>query len=100
MDITISSPIAGSRLATVSGELDADNCNEFGAQMLDDLDDVSAITLDLWQVSFLDSSALSELLRIKGELDRADISFTMSSVSDQVRRVLEITGLMDTFRIS
>ncbi len=97
MEIDLKSPTPEVVEATITGELDADNCHQLGAALLDERSGVLAVVLHLGGVTFLDSSAVSELLRIQTELATDDVAFTLVEVSDQVRRVLEITGLLPTF---
>lgn len=85
---------------TVIGELDADNCHQLSSALLLPSLDSLVIDLNLGQVTFLDSSALSELLNIKQRIDDAGGSLTMTSVSPQVERVLSITGLLDAFGLA
>ncbi len=100
MNIAIDNNNTSTLEAAVSGEVDADNCHELGAALLGDHSGVSSILLNMDEVTFLDSSALSELLRIRNELSANDTAFSIVGVSDQVRRVLEITGLLATFGLS
>lgn len=97
MNIELYTPTTGTVVATVTGELDADNCNRLGAAILEGRGDAPSVMVDLGAVTFLDSSAVSELLRIRTELAADDIAMSIGEVSDQVRRVLEITGLLGTF---
>ena len=83
----------------IVGELDADNCHRL-VELLPVLADGSAvIDLDLAQVTFIDSSALSALLKLKSSVEQTGGSMLVSSISPQVERVLDITGLLPTFDI-
>lgn len=99
MDLSISTR-ESARLVRIVGELDADNCADLGAAALADLDGVQVTELDMSEISFIDSSAISELLRIKGELADSQIDFTVTAASEQVTRVLEITGLSETLGLA
>ncbi len=92
--------VAGVTHHVVVGELDADNCHEL--QRLEDGHggDGTAVSVDLTQVTFLDSSALSELLRIKTAVEDAGAGFKIIDVSPPVRRVFEITGLVSAFGLT
>ncbi len=83
--------------AAISGEVDADNCAEVGAALLDGVATSAALTLDVSELGFLDSSGISELLRIHDVMTAAGGSFRLLEPTDNVRRVLEITGLLETF---
>jgi anti-sigma B factor antagonist len=52
--------------------------------------DAFAIDLDLSQITFMDSSGLHSLLRLRA----LHPSIRVVAASDQVRRLLEITGLI------
>ncbi len=84
-------------MATISGEVDADNCSEMGASLLQACSPSSALTLDLAELAFIDSSGISELLRVRELMLGAGGSFVLVQPTDNVRRVLEITGLTETF---
>lgn len=100
MKIVIDNESPPSLEASVSGEVDADNCHELGAMLLKERDGISLVELNLRDVTFLDSSALSELLRIHNELSSSERALSVTGVSQPVRRVLEITGLLNTFGLS
>src|SRR5215217_5734466 len=50
-----------------------------------------AVVADLADVTFVDSSALRELLRADGELQSAGIAFVIANAPAQLMRVLELT---------
>jgi anti-sigma B factor antagonist len=83
----------------VAGEIDSSNC----AALQDELVRLAATpgdtlcTVDLVGVGFMDSSGLRALLL--GQRAMADAGKTMVIVgaSDSVRRLLEITGLLERF---
>lgn len=54
---------------------------------------ISRITLDLERMTFLDSSGLETLVRIRRYAADVDIACTLESVPGQARRVIELTGL-------
>jgi len=77
------------------GELDMDT-----APMLQRLFDRGGVitVLDLGEVTFIDSSGLSVLLLVNRERPTSE-PLTLRSPSPGVCRVLEITGLLEMFRI-
>lgn len=87
-------------IASMSGEADADNCHRIGEVLLDRHYDSATLRLDLSELTFMDSSAISELLRVQSVLGEEGVTVVISEVSPAVRRVLEITGLLDTFGVS
>ncbi|MGY6501526.1 MAG: STAS domain-containing protein [Acidimicrobiales bacterium] len=101
MEITTSTE--GSQVVlSVAGEVDAHNCQELGAAALAAADEAGSATVvvDATDLSFIDSSAISELLRIREELTERGGSLALRNLGSSVRRVLEITGLLDTFDVS
>ena len=85
----------------VGGEVDAHNCSELGEAILAAApDDSPKVVLDAGELGFIDSSAISELLRGRNELDARGGSLTLEHTSSTVRRVLEITGLLETFGVT
>lgn len=97
MEIQSTAQANGTR-CVVRGEADADNCGELGAALLGGAID-GPIELDLSGLTFLDSSAVSELLRVHGALEADGIEMRIVDPSPAVHRVLEITGLLDVFGI-
>jgi len=85
--------------ATLVGEADADNCALIGAALLADTV-THPLSLDLGGLTFLDSSAISELLEVHNALRQRAVDMSVVGVSPSARRVLEITGLLDHFGIS
>lgn len=97
MKVNITEKSADRIDAVISGEVDADNCAEVGAALLDGGPTSAMMTLDASELGFLDSSGISELLRVHDEMRNAGGSFRLANPTDNVRRVLEITGLLETF---
>lgn len=99
MDVTVSvdGPVVR---AAVSGEVDSHNCGEVGDAIGAALDSAGAterLEIEAAELRFLDSSGISELLRLHRRLDEAGGSVVILAPTPPVRRVLEITGLLDTF---
>jgi anti-anti-sigma factor len=101
MDVTVTVEGSNVRVSPV-GELDAHNCGELGEALRTAAKDTSGAdaVVDASELSFIDSSAISELLRLREELAADGGSLKLVDVQPSVRRVLEITGLLDTFGVS
>ena len=56
-----------------------------------------AVTLDLSDVDFIDSSGVSMLLKIRSYLDGMGCRFALADPSAPVVRVLSLLGLTETF---
>ncbi|MBI2710910.1 MAG: STAS domain-containing protein [Actinobacteria bacterium] len=81
-------------VASVAGTLEVSTVEEFRTYM----DSLSAgppgrLHVDLGGVTFLDSSGLRELVRLKRRLDGAGSTLSVGGASAQVRRLFEQTGL-------
>lgn len=86
-------------VVTVVGEVDADNCAEFGSRLLAAPRGGSLVNLDLSGLSFIDSSGVSELIRVGEQISSRGQKLKILNPSDAVRRVLDITGLLEHFGI-
>ena len=59
----------------------------------------SAVVVDLGDVAFMDSTALSALMRSQDTLDQQGISLRLAAPSKAVERIFSVTGLQDYFDI-
>ncbi|MBT8240641.1 MAG: STAS domain-containing protein [Acidimicrobiia bacterium] len=84
----------------IRGEVDADNCDVVHAALIEAEPDAPELTVDLSELTFFDSSGISTFLQIKNELDGAGRTLRLQSPTDSVRRVLEITGLLELFGLA
>jgi anti-sigma B factor antagonist len=62
-------------------------------------DSVGALVVDLTRVSFIDSTGLQVLLRIRGLLGREDRALALVCPHGPVRRVFELAGVSDVFAL-
>lgn len=99
MDVSINRS-EGTAIATVVGEIDADNCQEFASSVLDGADGADRLVVDVGGLTFIDSSGISELLKLREQLADRGAEFELRNPSTTVRRVLEITGLLEHFGLS
>lgn len=99
MRVTVE-PGDGEIVATVHGEVDADNCQEFGSKLLEGSEGSERLVVDLAGLAFIDSSGISELLRVSGSVRERGQEFQLREPSPTVHRVLEITGLLDHFGLT
>lgn len=65
------------------------------SQLLSSGAGVTDLHLDFSDLAFFDSTALSVLLLIHGELSRAGVALHLDNRPPQLERVLEITGLLE-----
>lgn len=83
--------------AAVTGEVDADNCADFGRELLEAPLTDGVLRVDVSGLSFIDSSGISELLRVRQLLEDRGQALELADPSPAVHRVLEITGLLGVF---
>jgi anti-anti-sigma factor len=91
----------GSALLVIAGEIDvacAGEVREAGLKLLAGTD-CSRLTVDLMDVTFMDSTALSALIEIRNAADQRGTAVALLDVAPNVLRVLTITGLDQIFEI-
>ena len=62
-------------------------------------EDVGAVVVDMGDVAFMDSTALSSLMRSKDALDQRGVSLRLAAPSRAVERIFSVTGFSDYFEI-
>jgi anti-sigma B factor antagonist len=85
-------------LVAVRGELDLAT----GPELLRELQatlvlPLTAVTIDLAKLSFMDSSGIHVLLVARTSAEERGIAFSLTGISSQGRRVLEVAGLAEHF---
>ena len=85
------------RVVQVFGEVDLSTAPEL-EQSLADLDGV-AVTIDLAEVPFMDSSGLHVLVRAHRRVLEHGGTFRLTGLQSSIRRVFEITGLDEHFDV-
>ena len=60
---------------------------------------VGAVVVDMADVAFMDSTALSSLMRSKDALEGRGISLRLAAPSRAVERIFSVTGFQDYFEI-
>lgn len=78
---------------TATGELDAASSGELRRALEGALVAGHGVTLDLGEVSFIDSSALRVISVALRDAQASGQPLTVSAASDAVRRIFEITGV-------
>ena len=81
-------------VVTVRGEIDLDTSAELSA-VLADLDADSNVSLDLGDVTYIDSTGLRVLLTARDAATQAGGGLRVSATSSIVARLIEITGASD-----
>jgi anti-anti-sigma factor len=89
----------GTCVVSVEGDFDLAVVDEFLVRVLACLDRADLIELDLQGVSFIDSSGLGALVRVRKEAGDRGKAVALVNVSAATHRLLEITGLHSAFDI-
>lgn len=86
----------GTVTVTVSGELDISNADDLRHQLAA-ITDASPprVVFDLGELSFVDSSGIAVLVQVANSASQVEVA----RASPVVRRILEVTGLADHFRL-
>jgi anti-anti-sigma factor len=100
MDLQLSTTLADDRaIVTVGGEVDLETASQLGDHALEALRECPHVVLDLSGVTFMDSTGLKVLLSIQRRTDLAGGSLAIAGATRTVRRILELTGLDQTFAL-
>jgi anti-sigma B factor antagonist len=84
------------RTLTVAGELDLASVELFLSQARAALDG-SVLTLDCAGLTFIDSTGLGALVRLREEARGRGSDVVLTRVPSQVSRILDLTGLSQIF---
>ena len=60
---------------------------------------VGAVVVDMSGIAFMDSTALSALVRSKDTLEKRSVSLRLAAPSDAVARIFSVTGFHDFFDV-
>ncbi len=85
----------------VAGELDPHTAEQLSAALkpFTDRDDLQRVVLDLSSLGFIDSSGLRAILTADDALRSRGARLTLRSPSEAVRRLLEITDLLNHLEV-
>jgi anti-sigma B factor antagonist len=84
----------------VEGELDIATAPEVRRELLGHITEGrERVVVDLSGTTFIDSSGLQSLIVARKRLDESGGSLLLSGCSDQLLRVLDVTGLREYFEI-
>jgi anti-anti-sigma factor len=82
----------------LDGELDIARRAEMRAALAVE-GEPAGVLVDFGGVTYADSSAISELLRFRGELNRRGLPVALLIKSPQFKRLLEYAGVSDAFAV-
>src|SRR3954452_643192 len=86
-------------IVTVRGEVDLHTAPKVQYAIEKGSEGVKAVVVDMGGVAFMDSTALSTLMRAKESLERKGASLRLTAPSKAVERIFTVTGFGDYFDI-
>jgi anti-anti-sigma factor len=89
--------MASAHRIALEGEYDLTRQDEI-ARLFDSLDGDGAVLIDLTNVTYLDSTVLKELARLR--LRCAGRTISLAGANDNIRHIFKIVGFEDIFDIA
>jgi anti-sigma B factor antagonist len=86
-------------VVAVRGEVDLHTAPKVQYAIERGSEGVKAVVVDMGGVVFMDSTALSTLMRAKESLERKGTSLRLTALSRAVKRIFAVTGFEDYFDI-
>lgn len=84
------------RTIVIIGEIDLSNAEQFTDEIRDSLDGVTMLSLDMTDVTYLDSAGIRMLLRIHETTRDLGVSFVIELLDNSImHRLLDVSGLVD-----
>ena len=87
----------GEPVIVISGDLDLASADAFVDSAAAAVADLSVLRLDLSEVTFMDSTGLGALIKVRNAMIERGGSVVLVAASAAVERVLELTGMSDVF---
>jgi anti-anti-sigma factor len=94
LSVTVDNDGDDGAVVTVCGEIDLETCVELSTALAA-LDGSRNVTIDLGDVSYIDSTGLRVLLTARDAAEKAGGRLRISTTSNIVARLIEITGAKD-----
>ena len=86
-------------VVAVRGEVDLQTAPKVPYAIERGSEGVTAVVVDMSGIAFMDSTALSTLMRAKESLEEKGISLRLTTPSGAVERIFAVTGFEDYFDI-
>jgi anti-sigma B factor antagonist len=86
-------------VVAVRGEVDLHTAPKVQYAIERGSEGVEAVVVDMSGIAFMDSTALSALMRAKESLEKKGISLRLTTPSGAVQRIFAVTGFEDNFDI-
>ena len=96
--VRVEDSAGGASIVTLAGELDLSTVERMQAPLLEQVQQRSAILLDLTELEFIDSSGLGALIQAKRIANGAPMA-TLIGVGSQVERIFEIAGVGEALSV-
>lgn len=103
MQLTLDLQAPGGPRLTMVGEVDlaaADHVRDAGRQAVEAAEPTGRVVLDVRAVTFLDSTGVGAMVDIVNAASAKDVQVVLSAPPERVRKILEITGLLDRFTLT
>src|SRR5438270_11261074 len=84
-------------IVAVRGEVDVLTASKVQYAIERGSEGVEAVVVDMGSIAFMDSTALSTLMRAKVSLEKKGISLKLTAPSKAVERIFAVTGFGDYF---
>ncbi|MFF3565289.1 STAS domain-containing protein [Streptomyces sp. NPDC002574] len=81
----------------LTGEMDIDNVSRVNEAL--DLDGCTSVVLDLAGLTFMDSSGVNLVLRLRHRLGPEGVHLALHGVQGQPRRIVTLVGLQDVVEV-
>ena len=100
-EVSIDEHAEGYSVIAVRGEIDLHTALKFQDAIghAAENEGVGAVVVDMAEVTFMDSTALSALMRSKDALEQQEVSLRLAAPSTAVERIFSVTGFQDYFDI-
>jgi anti-anti-sigma factor len=92
-DVRVSDAAEGVKAVSVSGELDLSTAPDLEGPLEEAVANGDSLLIDLSRCEFIDSTGIALIVRASQRLGSNGRRLAICSENEQVRRVLEITGL-------
>lgn len=86
-------------VVAVRGEVDLHTAPKLEYAMRRGAEGVEAVVVDLSDVAFMDSTALSTLMRARDAAEKGGVSLRLATPSKAVERIFAVTGFGDYFEV-
>ena len=83
----------------LEGKLDANTAPELEEKLKPELKDTGYLIIDMQKLKYISSAGLRVLVWAVQTLDEHGGTMTLTNVSDEIKKVFELTGLISVFDI-